>query len=185
LITAHHVIYGYTKGIFPMADPDNNHQIEWYEPKFRGIIELDNCNIPKSVNKLFKSNVFECKLDTCFEKVMRCCAEREETWISEELIEIYCELHKMGYAHSFETWYNGELVGGLYGVALHRIFFGESMFHKKTNASKVAMAYLIETLQENNFLVIDTQYLTDHLKQFGAKEVSKNTFSQILNDCIK
>jgi len=180
LITTDQLLYGYTKGIFPMADPDNHNLIEWFEPKIRGVIFLDECTIPKSVQKVYKQQFFECRINTAFDQVIHACADRAETWISDEIIDIYCELHKLGYAYSFETWKDGELAGGLYGVSMNRIFFGESMFHYQTNASKVALTFLINTLIANNYLAIDTQFITSHLKQFGAREITRNQFLELL-----
>lgn len=185
MLTVHEVLYGYTKGIFPMAHPEEDNAIYWYEPKKRGIIPLDSYKIPKNHKKLYNKGIFELKINENFEAVIRACSAREDTWISEEIIEVYCELHSMGHAFSFETWKNNELVGGLYGVAMGKAFFGESMFHKVTDASKIALVFLMETLSLNGFLLLDTQFITDHLKQFGAIEITQNKFKQILNTALQ
>jgi len=167
-----------------MADPDTE-EIHWYEPKMRGIVFLDDANIPKTVRKELNSGKFECRMNHNFKGVMEACAEREETWISDEIIEVYTGLHNMGYGYSFEAYLEGELVGGLYGVAMQKIFFGESMFHKASNASKVAFAFCIETLRENSYRIIDTQYATDHLKQFNTVEIPQQEYMKELMLCLR
>ncbi len=167
-----------------MAHPEENNEIYWHEPIMRGIIPLDNFKIPKNIYKKYNKNEFDLYINKDFEGVIRSCAERDETWISEEIIECYCELHRMGYAHSFEAWKDGELVGGLYGVALGRAFFGESMFHKVTDASKIALIFLLEFLRDHDFMLLDTQYITDHLKQFGAIEIPQAEFLRLLEAAL-
>lgn len=180
MLTAHQVLYAYTIGIFPMADPDND-SISWYEPKKRGVIFLDKANIPKTVNKELKKGKYKLEVNKDFYATVAACAEREETWISAEIIEVFCAMHEMGYGYSFEVWEEDELVGGLYGVAMGKVFFGESMFHKVSNASKVALAFCINTLKENNFLMIDTQYNTKHLEQFNTVEIPQEEYIKELN----
>ncbi|MDB4347466.1 leucyl/phenylalanyl-tRNA--protein transferase [Bacteroidia bacterium] len=184
MITAHQVLHAYTQGVFPMADPDTD-EIFWYEPKIRGVVFLDDVNIPKTVKKELNSGKFECRMNHDFSGVMKACAQRDETWISDEIIEVYTGLHNMGYGYSFETYYEGQLVGGLYGVAMEKIFFGESMFHHMTNASKVAFAFCIETLQENGYRMIDTQYATNHLKQFNTIEIPQQEYMKELIHCLQ
>lgn len=176
MLTAHQVLEGYTQGIFPMADPDENNTIYWFEPKIRGVIDPLTFHAPKNLRRKYRQAPFELKINGDFEACIRACANRSETWISEEIIDLYCALHKMGYANSFEAWQDGQMVGGLYGVALGRIFFGESMFHTVTDASKISLMFLVEWLLANGFLMLDCQFITSHLAQFGAKTMSQKRF---------
>jgi leucyl/phenylalanyl-tRNA--protein transferase len=185
MISADMVLYGYTKGIFPMANQDENNEIYWVEPEFRGVIPLESFKVSKSLKQTLRSGKYYVTINKAFEQVMRACGNRDETWISEEIIEVYCQLHEMGYGFSFETWnQNGELVGGLYGIALGRAFFGESMFSTQTDASKVALYCLVEWMKENKFMLLDTQYLTDHLKSLGAMEVTKDEYLELLAEAL-
>ena len=165
------VEFAYRRGIFPMY----NHWtggIDWYRPDPRAIIPLDTFHISRSLAKTIRHGVFEVRINSDFEGVMRGCADREEgTWISEEFIEVYGELHRQGKAHSVETWRDGRLVGGTYGLSFGGAFMGESMFHYETNASKVALAALVARLRERGFQLLDTQYVTPHLVGFGAVEI--------------
>lgn len=172
----------YTIGYFPMADADNI--ISWYSPDPRTIIPLDRRNIPRSTRQLIRKDVFRVEIDTSFENVMRGCAGREETWINEEIIESYLELHRLGYAHSVESFDSEGLAGGLYGVALGSAFFGESMFSVRTGASKVALAFLIEHLKAKEFTLLDTQYITPHLQMFGAAEIPRKKYMELLRNAI-
>ncbi len=180
MLNAHEVLHGYSIGIFPMAEPDEENTIYWYEPELRGIILPEEFRCPKNLKREFKKGLFELCINRDFEGTMRACSRREETWISEEIVEVYCGLKDMGYAFSFEVWQNNEMVGGLYGVAIGKVFFGESMFHKVTNASKIAMVFLMEWMNKNNFKLLDCQFITDHLKQFGAKEVEQKDYLKLL-----
>jgi leucyl/phenylalanyl-tRNA---protein transferase len=171
-------------GIFPMADPDDDNTISWYEPKKRGILPLDTFKVPKNLARLIRQGKFEVTMNESFEEVMEACARREDTWISEEIIYVYTRLYEAGWGYSIETRLDGELVGGLYGVAMGKAFFGESMFHTVTDASKVALVYLVEWMKENNFILLDTQFITDHLKQFGAIEITQNQFMKLLNKAL-
>lgn len=184
-LTPDMVLYAYTKGVFPMANPDDNFEIYWVEPEWRGILPLDDFKVSKSLKQTIRSGKYKVTMNSSFEQVMRACADREETWISEEIIEVYCALHNMGYAFSFETWdQENKLVGGLYGVAMGKAFFGESMFSRKTDASKVALFVLVEWMKANDFMLLDTQYITDHLKSLGAVEVSKAEYLNLLNEAL-
>lgn len=181
-LTAQQVLHGYTMGIFPMADSDDHDSIHWYEPRMRGIIPLDGLKVSKSLKQTLRAQKFEISINRDFETVMRQCANRQERWISEEIIEVYCELHEMGYAHSFEIRnQQNELVGGLYGVALGKAFFGESMFHLERDASKVALVYLVEWMKLKEMTLLDTQYITDHLRTLGAIEVPQQTYLELLH----
>ena len=178
------IIRGYKEGIFPMSESSDDPFIFWVSPEKRGIIEVDEFIVPKSLKKFIRKKKYSVKVNTNFSKVIKLCAKitkkREETWINNQIIENYIKLHTEGFASSFECYYNDELVGGLYGVKIGRIFFGESMFSLKDNASKVALVHLVAYLKQGQFKFIDTQFITSHLRQFGAKEVPKNKYINIL-----
>lgn len=182
--SAEQVLHGYTLGVFPMAHPEENNTIYWYEPEHRGIIPLNGLKVSKNLARTVRKGVFEVKMNTSFREVMEACAERDETWISEELIDIYTELHEKGWAHSVECWQEGKLVGGLYGVAIKGAFFGESMFHRVSDASKVALVYLVDWLNKNHFSLLDTQYLNSHLESLGGIEISKEEFQKMLSKAL-
>lgn len=173
----------YSIGYFPMADSDNS--ISWYSPDPRTIIPLDGYNIPRSTKQIIRKNIFRIEINTCFESVIRGCAGRKETWINGEIIESYLELHRLGYAHSVESYDADGLAGGLYGVALGSAFFGESMFSRRSGASKVALAFLIEHLVKQDFILLDTQYITPHLKMFGATEIPRGKYIQMLGEALE
>lgn len=168
----------YASGAFPMADESG--QINWYLPEIRTIIPLDNFNIPRSAKKAIEKQNFEIKFDTDYLSVIKGCADRPSTWISEELIVAYRRLHKRGYLHTVETYQNGKLVGGLYGITFRGAFFGESMFSKVSQASKAALIALLNHLKEKDFVLLDVQYMTNHLKMFGAIEISWEQYSALL-----
>lgn len=173
----------YSIGAFPMADETGT--IEWYYPKIRAIIPLDNYNIPRSVKQLIKRKHFEVRYDYDTMQVIRNCAKREKTWISEELIEAYERIYKLGYVHSVETYFLNKLVGGLYGIVIKGAFFGESMFSFHENASKVALAHLILHLVERNFKLLDVQIINPHLEMFGAIEISNEEFNELLKEAYQ
>lgn len=179
----------YTSGWFPMADDEG--RISWYSPDPRGIIPLDAFHVPARLARIVRRGTFRIALDIAFEEVIRACAEagREPgdtgTWISEDIIESYCGLHDLGYAHSVEAWQGDRLVGGLYGVALGGAFFGESMFHRVTDASKVALVALVERLTSRGFTLLDTQWSTDHLQQFGVIEISRADYLRRLEASLR
>lgn len=179
-ISVDEVIYGYHIGVFPMADPDLPGIINWYEPINRGIIPLDGLKVSKSLKKTIEKQVFSVSFNQDFKQVIEQCAAREETWISEEIIAVYTELYELGLAHSVEVWLDNNLVGGLYGVALGKAFFGESMFHKATDASKVALVALVTWLNEQGFTLLDTQYITPHLASMGAIEIPQKEYLTLL-----
>lgn len=178
------LLRAYSIGIFPMADPDEEGAIYWYAPDPRAILPLDGFHVSKNLAKLVRRGVFDVVSDRDFEGVMRACAERESTWISEELIRVYTALHEMGFAHSVECWHEGELVGGLYGVALGGAFFGESMFHRHRDASKVALVHLVRQMRRGGFVLLDTQFSTPHLAQFGVVEVPRAVYEARLADAL-
>jgi leucyl/phenylalanyl-tRNA--protein transferase len=170
----------YASGAFPMAD-EKAGTINWYMPEIRTIIPLDAFNFPRSARKAVEKMNFEIKFDTDFTKVVMGCSDREDTWISQELINAYKRLRKRGHVHSVETWLEGEMVGGLYGVTFRGAFFGESMFSQVSEASKAALMALINHLIERDFILLDAQYMTEHLKMFGAVEISFDEYTKLLH----
>ncbi len=174
------LLTAYAAGWFPMAVDGG--EIRWFSPDPRGILPLDTFHVSSRLARVVRSGRFEVRIDTAFEDVIRACAEAERdgedpgTWISEDIIESYVALHRAGAAHSVETWRDGRLAGGLYGVSLRGAFFGESMFHRETDASKVALAALVERLRARGFELLDTQWVTPHLEQFGAIEISRDEY---------
>lgn len=169
----------YASGAFPMADEVTGN-INWFMPEVRTIIPLENYNIPRSARKAIEKINFEIRLNTNFRAVVEGCADRETTWISGELIDAYRRLKKRGHVHTVETWLNNKLVGGLYGVTFRGAFFGESMFSKVSEASKAALIALIKHLKDKDFVLLDVQYMTDHFKMFGAKEISLEEYTKLL-----
>ncbi len=178
LLKPQNMILMYSRGAFPMANETG--EIEWYLPETRAIIPLDNFNVPRSLKKFLSSSNFEFKFDEKTIDVIKNCSRRKPTWISDELIEAYTGLLKPGHLHSVEVYQTKKLVGGLYGVTYRSAFFGESMFSIVPQASKCALVKLIERLNEKEFVLLDVQYQTDHLKMFGAKEISFDEYSDIL-----
>ena len=180
------LLTAYRRGIFPMA-VDKRGRIGWFSPDPRAIIPLDaRFHVPHGLRRVLKQKKFEVTTDTDFEKVIRECAKRKEgTWISKGIIDSYCNLHRLGYAHSVETRLEGKLVGGLYGVALGGAFFGESMFHRVTDASKVALVALVERLRARGFVLLDTQWTTPHLQRFGTFEIPRHEYLWRLEHALK
>ena len=183
-LTPELVLYGYQHGVFPMADPDDDDAVYWYRPERRGVLSLDAFYVPQNLARLVRRACFDVVSDRDFPAVIRACAKRSTTWISEEIIDTYTALHRWGYAHSVECWQDGVLVGGLYGVAIGGVFFGESMFHRVDNASKVALVHLVRRLRAGGFVLLDTQYVTDHLKQFGVVEISGAQYERRLAEAL-
>ncbi len=177
------LIQAYKQGYFPMADHKHG-DIYWHCPDPRAVIPLESPKKPKSLKRNEEKYEFEYRIDTCFRSVIEKCSEREDTWISEEIIDTYMQLHKLGMAHSVETFEDDVLVGGLYGVAIGGAFFGESMFNTITDASKGAFFYLIEKLKERNFLLLDSQYINPFTQQLGAIEVSYSEYTKRLIKAI-
>ena len=178
------LVQAYRQGIFPMALEDD--EIGWFSPDPRGVLPLDHVHVPARLSRVIRSGRFEVAIDRDFERVMRACAaDREDgTWISEEIVESYVALHRLGMAHSIETWREGRLVGGLYGVHLGGAFFGESMFHLETDASKVALMALVARMRERGLSLLDIQWVTPHLAQFGAVEVPREEYLMRLSQVI-
>ncbi len=177
------VLLAYRIGMFPMADPATG-EIAWYAPDPRAVIELDRFAVPRSLRTVLRRGVFEVRWDTAFESVMRGCAARDETWISEAVIQAYVKLHRRGWAHSVECWKEDRLAGGLYGVALGGAFFGESMFSTERDASKVALAQLVARMRERGYVLLDVQFLTPHLERFGAREIPREEYLDRLTSAL-
>lgn len=173
----------YREGIFPMGMDDG--EIGWFSPDPRGVLPLDAFHIPARLARVVRQQRFEIRIDTAFERVMRACGERPDgTWISDAILESYLALHRLGIAHSIEAWRNRDLVGGLYGVHLGGAFYGESMFHRATDASKVALVALVDRLRRRGFALLDVQWVTPHLLQFGAVEVPRRTYLAMLRRAL-
>lgn len=184
IISPEAILNAYVQGAFPMADAHGT--IRWYTADPRGIFPLDSFRASRSVRQLIQRGVFETRINFNFRAVMvECSRDRDGgTWINKKLIDLYTELHQMGFAHSVESWQNGELVGGLYGVALGAAFFGESMFHRVSNASKVALVQLVERLRERKYTLLDTQAATKHLQSLGCIEVPAREYKKMLRDAL-
>jgi leucyl/phenylalanyl-tRNA---protein transferase len=177
------VINAYAQGIFPMADHFG--RIRWYAPDPRAILEHDDLHVSRSLRATLRKRIYEVRMDTQFEAVMRCCADREETWINEAFITAYSQLHYAGLAHSIEAWKDGELVGGLYGVALGGAFMGESMFSRATDASKICLVALVEHLKARGYVLHDVQFRTPHLAMSGIKEIPRNEYERRLKEALR
>lgn len=188
-LTPRLLLNAYSQGIFPMAD-DTDGSIYWYDPDPRAIIPLDNrFHVSRSLARRIRQGGFEVRYDTAFRAVMTACAEpapgRESTWISDDLIDIYNELHSLGFAHSVEIWIENQLAGGLYGVTLAGLFAGESMFSRVADSSKIALVYLVERLRQGGFILLDTQFITPHLRRFGAYEISRAEYKARLEQALR
>ncbi|MFN0157110.1 MAG: leucyl/phenylalanyl-tRNA--protein transferase [Bacteroidota bacterium] len=177
------LLMAYSSGFFPMAESRTG-PIAWYSPDPRAIVPLESFTVSRSLRQTIKREVFEIRLDTVFGDVIRACAERTDTWISDEIVAEYTQLHHKGHAHSVESWRNGKLVGGLYGVAINGAFFGESMFTRETDASKVALVHLVQRLRERNFLLLDTQLINPHMGSLGACEVPRVEYLALLQRAL-
>ncbi len=179
LLKPRNMIRLYASGAFPMADEDTN-KINWYMPEIRTVIPLNNFNFPRSLRKFLEKKDYETRYDTDFLNIVKGCADRESTWISEKLIRAYLKLKKMGHIHTVETWEKGRLVGGLYGVTFRGAFFGESMFSRQPQASKSALINLLYHLKEKDFALLDVRFMTPHLKMFGAIEINMDDYNELL-----
>lgn len=187
-VTPQLLLRAYAIGIFPMAESADDPTIYWVEPKERGIFPLDALHISSRLARTVRSDTFEIRIDTAFDAVVEGCAapapDREQTWINARIRALYGELFDMGHAHSVEVWQEGRLVGGLYGVSLGAAFFGESMFHKARDASKVALVHLVARLRLGGFKLLDTQFVTPHLASFGAVSVSRRRYGDLLDRAV-
>jgi leucyl/phenylalanyl-tRNA--protein transferase len=183
VITPDLLLHAYANAAFPMALEDG--EIAWFSPDPRAIIPLETFHVPHGLRRALKKSSLEIRISTAFEEVMRRCAEREDTWINEEIIASYVNLHQLGYGHSVEAWQEDRLVGGLYGVALGAAFFGESMFHEVTDASKIALHALVTRMLDRGFTLLDTQWITPHLQTFGAIEIPRSTYRRRLGEALE
>lgn len=177
------VVQAYAQGIFPMAEESG--EINWYAPDPRAILEHERLHVSRSLKATLRKNIYEIRMDTAFEQVIRCCGQRQETWINEEFIQTYTYLYTKGLAHCVEAWQEGHLVGGLYGVALGGAFMGESMFSSATDASKVCLVALVEHLRSHGYLLHDTQFITPHLATLGVIEISRREYEQRLRQALQ
>ena len=182
------LLMAYRSGIFPMSDSRDDEEIYWVEPRERGIIPLDNFHVPSRLARTVRADQFEIRIDSDFDGVIAGCAApaegRDQTWINARIRDLYGALFDSGHAHTVEAWENGRLVGGLYGVRLGAAFFGESMFHTARDASKVALVHLVARLRAGGFQLLDTQFVTDHLARFGAREVPRRTYRALLDQAV-
>jgi leucyl/phenylalanyl-tRNA--protein transferase len=178
------LLHGYASGIFPMADSRDAHELFWVEPRTRAVIPLDRFHLSRSLRRTIRLGRFAVTRDRAFGEVIAACAAREETWINAELEHAMIALHGSGHAHSIEVWHDKDLVGGLYGVKLGRAFFGESMFSRMTDASKVALAWLVARLRVGNFTLLDCQFMTEHLASLGAVTIPRETYVALLSAAL-
>lgn len=187
-LTPDMLLKAYAVGVFPMAEDRNDPELFWVDPRMRGIIMLDRFHVPRSLRKVIRQGQFEVTYDCDFEGVIEACAEstdeRPRTWINDKIIELYSTLHRMGHAHSVECRLSGQIVGGLYGVSLGGVFFGESMFSRITDASKVALVHLVASLRLGGYRFVDTQFITRHLARFGAVELPRNEYRKLLSQSL-
>ncbi len=187
-ITPQILLRAYAAGIFPMAEDADDNSLYWVEPEERGIIPLSGFHVPRSLAKTVRRQGFKIRIDTQFEQVMRACSaqtdDRPSTWINDRIINLYKQLHKMGCGHCVECWRDGELVGGLYGIRIGAAFFGESMFSRQTDASKVALVHLVARLKVGGFALLDAQFSNDHLTQFGLATVSRDEYHLMLEPAL-
>jgi leucyl/phenylalanyl-tRNA--protein transferase len=183
------LLRAYRAGIFPMAESADDPELFWVDPKLRGVMPLDRFRVPRRLQRVVRQGKFEVRCDSNFVATMRGCAEategRPSTWINEEIIRLYTALFERGYAHSVESWQSDCLVGGLYGVAIGAAFFGESMFSRVADASKVALVHLVTRLRQGGYRLLDLQFVTPHLAQFGAVEVPRAHYHRLLADALR
>lgn len=187
-LTPELLLRAYTSGLFPMGESRGNSDIVWVDPEWRGIVPLDGFHISRRLRRTVRNADLAVRVDTAFERVMQACAAprrgRRETWINDDILLAYAELHRAGHAHSVECWRDDTLVGGLYGVTIAGAFFGESMFTRETDASKVALVHLVARLCHAGYRLLDTQFLTDHLARFGAIELTRQDYRRLLDRAL-
>lgn len=175
-MSAELLLSAYSAGIFPMGSEDESDTLYWVDPPKRGILPLDGLHVSRSLRKRIRRGGFDVRVDEDFVGTMRDCADRGETWINNAILQIYTDLHERGFAHSIEVWSGGQRIGGLYGVSLGAGFFGESMFHRETDASKIALVWLVARLRAGGFTLLDTQFSTSHLASLGVVEIPRKTY---------
>jgi leucyl/phenylalanyl-tRNA--protein transferase len=178
------ILRAYAAGVFPMADGAETDGVFWVDPRQRGVFPLHAFHVPRKLARRIRAGGFEVRLDAAFETVIDACADRDETWINGDIRSLYVALHRMGHAHSVEVWMDGALAGGLYGVRMGGAFFGESMFHRRTDASKIALVYLVARLKAGGFRLLDSQFTTDHLARFGAVSVPRTQYHAMLDAAL-
>jgi leucyl/phenylalanyl-tRNA--protein transferase len=187
-LTPETLLRAYAVGLFPMAERRDDQTLFWIDPEKRGILPIDRFHLPRRLARKLRRRPFEVRCDSAFEDVIRECAapadDRPETWINEEIVALYTDLNQMGRAHSVECWRDGRLVGGLYGVTLGAAFFGESMFSRETDASKIALAHLVARLRKGGFSLLDVQFVTGHLSRFGAVEILRSGYRHLLAEAL-
>ena len=187
-LTPETLLRAYAVGLFPMAERRDDQTLFWIDPEKRGILPIDRFHLPRRLARKLRRRTFEVRCDSAFEDVIRECAapadDRPETWINEEIVALYTDLNQMGRAHSVECWRDGRLVGGLYGVTLGAAFFGESMFSRETDASKIALAHLVARLRKGGFSLLDVQFVTGHLSRFGAVEILRSGYRHLLAEAL-
>ena len=187
-LTPEIILRAYAAGIFPMAESREDRNLFWVDPEMRGILPLDNLYISRSLKKRIRQEIYEIRYNNDFAGVIQGCAEstndRHETWINSEIIRLYTRLFQKGHAHTVECWQDDELVGGLYGITLQGVFFGESMFSRKSDASKIALVHLVARLVEDGFTLLDTQFVTDHLESLGAIEIPRDQYHEMLDEAL-
>lgn len=183
-LTPELVLRAYSVGVFPMSERADDPDVFWVDPEMRGILPLDAFHAPKRLLKTYRRKPFAITVNKAFAQVIAACTEprpgHPETWINGPIRDVYCTLHRQGHAHSVECWSGDDLVGGLYGVSINAAFFGESMFSRRTDASKIALIYLVERMRGRGFCLLDTQFVTDHLSQFGAIEITRAAYQRKL-----
>ena len=179
------LIRAYCNGIFPMAEGKDTDKIFWVSPEIRGVIPLNKFHISKSLRRSIVKRDYKIKINTDFLGVIKNCADRSESWINSDILKAYSDLFNLGFCHSIEVWDNDDLIGGIYGLAIKRAFFGESMFSKRPNASKIALAYLVSRLKYGGFLLFDVQFQSEHLKTLGAIEVLKANYQDLLKNALE
>lgn len=180
LLTPELLLQAYRVGVFPMSESQDDPDVFWVDPRMRGIFPLDRFRISRSLARTMRRGHFQITVDRAFDEVVAGCADRQETWINDTIFDLYGALFAQGYAHSIEVWEGDRLVGGVYGVAIGAAFFGESMFSRATDASKVALAYLVDRLRMGGFQLFDTQFLTPHLESLGAIEIPRDDYRLLL-----
>jgi leucyl/phenylalanyl-tRNA--protein transferase len=190
IITPDILLRAYAAGIFPMADNATSTDLRWFDPPIRAVIPLDShFHVPRRLKRTIRQRPYKVKLNTAFGNVIRACAQprakESETWINQEIIQLYTELYKMDRAHSVEVWDGNELIGGLYGVSLGSAFFGESMFSTRTDTSKIALVHLVALIRHCGFTLLDTQFQTEHLTRFGTTEITRANYHHFLEEALK
>ena len=188
MLRPEHLIDAYSRGLFPMAENRLDENLFWIDPEMRGILPLNAFHVSRSLKKKIRNNPYNLQFDHDFDAVIRACAQhqpnRQKTWINDQIIDLYTQLFVLGYAHSVECWRGTELVGGLYGISIKGAFFGESMFSLERDTSKIALVHLVARLKFGKFILLDTQFVTGHLKQFGAVEIPRSEYHKLLKEAL-